>query len=293
MKKIAALLLCIVTLISFTACSYVNIENSGETEPSDNNSEIKKPMPKEVGVLDEKMNIELFCEDNISVYATAFYKESDGDWVMECDITNDSKDDVFVALEYPEINGICSPIPLWADAKRKSSTTGYLYIYSDFLELAGITTITEIAARFNVYNEYYRPLGGEYISFTLGADDYEQIINTEGTKIIDEENVQVIIQDKRIGKEGTEVVVCYINNNDYTVKFDITDVMIDSESFPVEAPFELPEYSMTVTTFCIYDSDMIYAGIDSSSISEMSITAKAVDVIGDSVAECENAKVVF
>ena len=107
MKKIIALLLCILSLIPLSACTFDEVVS---TDPADTTVESKKKEPKEMGTLAEKMDIELYNKDDITIKATSFYEEADGDMVLVCNIANHSKDDIFVVLEYPEINGICSPI---------------------------------------------------------------------------------------------------------------------------------------------------------------------------------------
>lgn len=296
MKRSFIAIITLILLLSFVSCDYASLPGSEGSTKKDNELE-SRPDAEIVGTLAEKMSVPLYDNEGIKVTAVSFYTDTDDDLILNCDIINNSSDNIFVALEYPEINGICSTVSeMWADVKEGESINANLEIGADFLELAEITTVASLAVRFNIYNENYRVISDEenkYIAFTTENADYEQIIDKKGTAVIDENDHKIIVGKSSEGKDGLDVRVCYVNDSERILSYNITDAVIGDKVFYVEAPAELPPYSMTYIKFTVFSSDLNREGISIEDITEMDITASVANVLGETVSECSDETVEF
>ncbi|MBE6574563.1 MAG: hypothetical protein E7652_09275 [Ruminococcaceae bacterium] len=299
MKRYIALILCIIISVLFCSCTdftLIGFESKKETETEKS----KKPEPKEIGSLDPELNTEIYNKNGITVTADSYYIDSQGDAVISCTATNNTDETIHVAFKHPEINGICSAgDSKWGEAKEGQTITCALEVDAAFLSLAGITEINKYAFRFTIYNENGRTISdkeNQYLCFTADNNDHEQSVNKEGTSIIDTEECKIIIQQTQNGKEGLDVVACFINDTDHTLNYQVSNAVINGINFDVnflDTFTELPAYSITYSTFTIFDSDLNKNGVSKDSITRMDITAAVYNVLEEVVASCEAKRVEF
>lgn len=300
MKKALFIILSALILAAFCSCDEPVLFKpiGGITEAVTENPD--KPVPESIGELSESMAIEIYNKDGVSITADSYYVEDDGDIVMMTSVVNNSNKTISVSLKYPEINGICAAEDNgWGEARKGETINIKLDVDKDFLDYAGITTVNEFAFRYTVYNENGRTISDEknkYICFNTGNEGYEQIKDTQGTRVIDSEDCKIIIQEHCDGKEGLDVIACFINDSDRTLKYQISSTEINGISFDVnflDTFIELPEYSLTYYRFTIFDSDLTRHGITVDSVNSMKVSAAIYNTLEERIAYCENQDVRF
>ena len=239
MKKLVALLLALVMLLSLAACGVVTVSDDDD-ENTTTESETKNDEKKDDSKTEKKeiTFTELVAVDNEECFIKITGIENDSLWgyTLKVQLENKSADKTYMfSIQDASINGVkCSALLAEQVAAGKKANEKISFS-DDELEENGVGDYTDIELTFRVYDSndwtadevaletvHVYPYGEE------NATKFVREAKATDNIILDNESVTVIVTGYESGEIwGYTAKVFLINKTDKTVMFSVDDVSVN------------------------------------------------------------------
>ena len=232
-KKITLSLIIILTLFSITGCGSTKKENNngqvkkvedkGNTSESNNNTKkTTKANIKETVILDKN-----------GIKITAKSISYDG-WMgpeIKVLVENNSEYNVRIQTRKFSINGIMIDPVFSVEVQSGKKANDTITISDSDLKAAKIETIKDIEFSFSVSdsNSWRSIFVEDGIKIETDAKDYVQKYNTEGTVVVDQNDVKIYVLKKEDKDSfwGADIYIYIENNSSQDITVQARDVSID------------------------------------------------------------------
>ena len=294
MKKLTALLLALVLLLSLAACGAKNTEEPVTKEPAESTQpetqsesdavglpEVNKQKPVVDAEVEEEATTAamelaegetIVCDsDTLGLKITGCEQTADGDFMLYLSIVNKTDRNVTLNVDDVVVNGwYCDPY-FSETLDPGESIDGTMFWYESMLDEYDIENVTQISFDYEMYDVdnydldsyavgrfVYQPLGADAVQIAPWEPDEDDIVVFENDKC-----AMVITDVDDEGTWGYELTACLINKTDYELMFSIDDARVNGADLDPFWAWSVPPQARSVTDISWYPDDLTNAGITS------------------------------
>ena len=138
-----------------------------------------------------------------------------GEYAIFFTAYNDTDQKINVSFDNVSANGFMLPFDAYQEVKSGKSEPVYLTFYSDELEKAGITQVSEVAVELYVYdtNSYEDIVAGELITLQTEAENIPlSAVDTSGLELYNDGSTRVVLQGAMLDDYGDCRLDLYMEN---------------------------------------------------------------------------------
>lgn len=226
----------------------------------------------------EKITIEeqvLLERDGIKITAKELTEDSIWGYELAVLIENTSEQNITVQVQNMSVNGIMTEPMFSCDVAAGKNANAAITLMDTSLEASGITTIQNMELSFHVFNteSWDTIFDSDVILLSTSADGtQEQVINSTGTKVLEENGISIIVQKMDTEKSfwGADIYVYIENTSEQNITVQAQNVSING--FMVEPVFSSDVVSgkKAFDSITFLESDLTENGIETIEELELS-----------------------
>lgn len=283
MKKIIAIVLAFVMLLSLTACGGSSNEeikqpSNSSIENNSSSGESKQPEQSSNSVTSKATIDETVLVDEAGVKITAKSLETGGLFGDEIKllIENNSGKDLTFQCRNASVNGYMVETMMSVNvANGKKANDSLTFMASD-LKICGISTIADMEFSFHVFtsDDWNTYLDTPQIQIkTSVADTYQYTFDDSGDIIYDDNGVKVVLKgtDSNISFMGPSLIVYIENNTDKNVTIQSRDTSVNGFMINTIFSADVVAGKHAIDTITFMNSELVENDIASIETVEFSL----------------------